>query len=66
MSILKHIFVTVSETCFNPKSIGVEYSLIVLGGNGNGDKIGHVSVLTSLFVKVFYMTKAVLIRDIIY
>ena len=35
----------------NPNRIGVNYSLIVLGGGG---KLSHVSVLTYLSAKVFF------------
>ena len=35
----------IANIYFNPNSIGVKYSLIVLGGGG-GDNIYHVSVLT--------------------
>ena len=35
---------------FNPNSIGVKYSLIVLGGGF----LHHVSVLTSLLVKKYF------------
>ena len=34
---------------FNPNSIGVKYSFIVLGG----DNFHHVSVLTSLLIKIY-------------
>ena len=57
----------------NPNSIGVKYSLIVLGGGGG--YLHHVSVLTSLLVKKYFwkigietivivMTKAVSNREI--
>ena len=56
MAFLKTIFKFDAEVkldkCLNPNCIGLKYSLIVWG-----NKIGHVSDLTSLLVKTFSFFK---------